>query len=240
VASTFGPRFALQVSAPADWNLPQALPETQVAVRSETGEGWLFEVHSPTFREQLLTGEPRWVYLAQILRDDAEILYAFESPAERAVFMELCDLDSVGPKTAAQILSNLGMEDLFLLVNGAYPNALKIPGVGPKTLEKLKVGLKVGKERFVRVLGPARIASGGTRLPRIARGGTSETQDVGEYPTLVETMERLGLKPADTLRLCREIEGERGDFPALAPGEQVKLVLQRWGRLSGRASTVNN
>jgi hypothetical protein len=53
-------------------------------------------------------------------------------------------------------------------------------------------------------------------------------------------MERLGLKPADTLRLCREIEGERGDFPALAPGEQVKLVLQRWGRLSGRASTVNN
>lgn len=241
MASTFGPRFALRVLAPADWNLPQALPETQVAVRFATEdsvEGWLLEVHSASFRDRLLQGQPQWIFLAQILRDDAEILYAFETPSERAAFMELCDLDSVGPKTAAQILSSLGIQDLFLLVNGAYPGTLKIQGVGPKTLEKLKVGLKVGKERFNRVLGPAAqsIPRGG---PRIARGlGESGTHS--EHPEIVETMERLGLKPVDTLRLCREIEGEREDFKTLAPGEQVKLVLQRWGRVSGRSSTVTN
>ena len=238
MASTFGPRFALRASAPAEWNLPQALPETQVAVRPAAGEeGLLLEVHSSSFRERLMAGDVQWIYLAQIIRDDAEILYAFESPAERAVFMELCDLDSVGPKTAAQILSSLGLQDLFLLVNGAYPGTLKIQGVGPETLEKLKVGLKVGAERFNRVLGPsAQLAS--NKAPRIAR--SSDPHLTTEYPTLVETMERLGLKPADTLRLCREIEDERGDFKSLPAGEQVKLMLQRWGRTSVRSSTVNN
>ena len=229
--STLGPRFSMSVRVPEDWNRPGLVSPTQVAVQSLSGDedGWILEVQSEALRTRLRSGQVSRVFLAQVIREDSETLFAFESPQERALFLELCQLDSVGPKTAAQILSSVSLSDLSAMVHGRVPATLKIPGVGAKTLEKLKVGLKVGQDRFLRLLGPSSSAASAA-AETIAPGG--------EWTLLVDALERLGMRPQDTVRLCQELSKNDPAFGALALGDQVRRVLQAVGRSSGRIHEV--
>lgn len=76
-------------------------------------------------------------------REDAQLLYGFNTVAERALFREVIKANGVGPKlglgilsgmTASQFVSCVEHEDISTLV--------KLPGVGKKTAERLVVEMK--------------------------------------------------------------------------------------------------
>lgn len=78
-----------------------------------------------------------------IVRDDAHILYGFETESERLAFRQLIKISGVGPRTALAVLSGLSVQDLALAVSQQEAaRILKIPGIGKKTAERLLLELK--------------------------------------------------------------------------------------------------
>ena len=220
MGATIGPRFALQGVAPLDWNRTGLLNENQVAFRTQDNTAWVLEVFSRSFREQLLAGNPAWVFLAHIVREDAEQYFAFETPSERALFLEFREIDSVGPKTAAQLLGALDHHHIGDLVHGRSLAGLKIPGVGPKTLDKVAQGVKENRERFLRILGTLGMPVTG-----------ENTQKIDDVPfVVVQALEKLGLRREDVVRLCRELSAEDKAAESWEPAEWIRRVLQLWGQ----------
>ena len=78
-----------------------------------------------------------------IVREDAQLLYGFETAGEREAFRQLVKISGVGPRTALAILSGLSVADLALAVSSQEAGRLvKIPGIGKKTAERLLLELK--------------------------------------------------------------------------------------------------
>lgn len=95
----------------------------------------------------------------QVVREDAQLLFGFETREELALFELLIGVSGVGPKAALALLGISRPVDLAVAIAGGDAAALaKAPGVGKKTAERLIVDLrsKVGSLAFG---GPASSAS---------------------------------------------------------------------------------
>lgn len=78
-----------------------------------------------------------------VVREDAQILYGFASPAERAAFRELIKISGVGPRTALSVLSGMSVAELSQAITLQEAGRLiKVPGIGKKTAERLLLELK--------------------------------------------------------------------------------------------------
>jgi Holliday junction DNA helicase RuvA len=77
------------------------------------------------------------------VREDALLLFGFHSERERVVFELLIRISGVGPKLAQAILSGIAPEALVEAVRAGDVAALRaVPGVGPKTAERIVVELR--------------------------------------------------------------------------------------------------
>jgi len=78
-----------------------------------------------------------------VVREDAQILYGFETHAEREAFRELIKISGVGPRTALSVLSGMSVTELAQAVTMQEGGRLiKVPGIGKKTAERLLLELK--------------------------------------------------------------------------------------------------
>jgi Holliday junction DNA helicase RuvA len=85
-----------------------------------------------------------WVYLYH--RETTMQLYGFASVAERGVFHELLKVDGMGPRLATRVLSGMRPAELLRAVrDGDTASLSRVPGVGPKTAQKLVLAL-AGKQ----------------------------------------------------------------------------------------------
>ncbi len=77
------------------------------------------------------------------VREDAHILFAFASEAEKSMFLNLISVNGVGPNTAMMVLSSLTPAELksaILREDAATLQAVK--GIGGKTAQRLILELK--------------------------------------------------------------------------------------------------
>ena len=230
MATTIGPTFALQVSRPSSWNPDHlGLKAEQIAVE-HNGQGLIVDIHGATFRQSIRFDHPHWVFVAEIIKDDGRALYGFETPLERALFIELWELDSIGPKTAAHILAELGPAGIKGLITGQLTGKIKVAGLGPKTLDKLIHGLQSSKEKFEKLL--LSFSGGVSRAGAVPFSG-DDSRSMG---VLVGALEKLGLRPADSLKICEDLEAEGQSVSALELGEAIKVVVKRWGQMRHRGS----
>ncbi len=231
MASNIGPKFALEVEAPAEWN--RHMGDHEAVIRTPYGEAYVVWIYSRTFRDKLLLGERQWIFLGQVIREDAEELYAFEDSVDRALFIELREIDSVGPKTAALAVSALGKKGLMELLRGAPLASYKVSGLGPKTLEKIVAGMKSRSDNFLLLLSS-----------HDSRSGSLPSQSVatlrGAPQLLVQSLEKLGLKPSDTLRVYNELLTEDKNVEDLDGAELVRRILQKWGQMRARSAEVRS
>ena len=78
-----------------------------------------------------------------VVREDALILYGFESQGDRELFNILLGVDGVGPKVALSVLSTMTLDAIQRAVFGDEPDILsRVPGVGKKTAQKIALHLK--------------------------------------------------------------------------------------------------
>lgn len=79
----------------------------------------------------------------QVVREDAQQLYGFETREELALFEMLIGVSGVGPRSALALLSVSRPAQLAAAIASGDVAALaKAPGVGKKTAERLIVDLK--------------------------------------------------------------------------------------------------
>lgn len=115
-------------------------PELLIEVN---GIGYEVQMPMSCFYELPNIGEEAIIYTHFVVREDAQLLYGFNTVKERALFREVIKANGVGPKlglgilsgmTASQFVSCVEREDISTLV--------KLPGVGKKTAERLVVEMK--------------------------------------------------------------------------------------------------
>lgn len=83
------------------------------------------------------------VFVYEIIREDAHLLYGFADQTERELFLMLTSVSSVGPNTARMILSSLSPAELIRVIDDKDENTLTtVKGIGLKTAQRIIVDLK--------------------------------------------------------------------------------------------------
>jgi len=94
-------------------------------------------------RGRMKTGEAILLYTHLVVRQDALILYGFDSQSDRELFNMLLGVDGVGPKVALSVLSTLTVDAVQRAVFTDEAELLsRVPGVGKKTAQKIALHLK--------------------------------------------------------------------------------------------------
>ncbi len=183
---------------------PQALIEVG-------GVGYEVEAPMSTFHALPAVGAEVRLLTHFTVREDAQILYAFASEAERALFRSLLKISNVGPRIALAILSGVSVEAFAQCVQARDVAALtRIPGVGRKTAERLIVEMRdrVGGASVGTMPGAAPAAAG-------AEGEA--------FAALVA----LGYTPVEATRMLRAAEPGAGSTE-----EMIRRALQGAARES--------
>ncbi|TCP65658.1 Holliday junction branch migration protein RuvA [Baia soyae] len=105
-----------------------------------SGVGYRVTVTNPFSYEE---HESLFLYTHQVVREDAQLLYGFQTTDERDLFRLLLEVSGIGPKagigilaggTPGQIVSAIQLEDLKFLT--------ALPGIGKKTAQRIVLDLK--------------------------------------------------------------------------------------------------
>ena len=94
-------------------------------------------------RTKMKAGESLMLYTHLVVREDALVLYGFESQADRELFNTLLGVDGVGPKAALSVLSTMTLDAVQRAVFADEADVLsRVPGIGKKTAQKMALHLK--------------------------------------------------------------------------------------------------
>ncbi len=105
------------------------------------GVGYLVHV-TQTNRQQLSTSEESELYVYSHIKEDAFDLYGFLSESEKKLFLQLIDVDGVGPKTALNIMDR-GVDAIVHAVQTADVSFFSsVTRVGKKSAQKIIIDLK--------------------------------------------------------------------------------------------------
>jgi Holliday junction DNA helicase RuvA len=147
------------------------------------------------------------LYLHQIVREDAILLYGFIDKQEREIFRQLISVSGIGANTARLILSSLTPEDIRLAINEGNVLVLKnIKGIGIKSAQRIIVDLKgkIGKEKGIEEI------------------FTPESNTIHEES--LSALVHLGFTKTIVDKVIRQILAEKND---LTVEEVVKIALKR-------------
>jgi holliday junction DNA helicase RuvA len=171
------------------------------------GVGYELEAPLSTFYKLPETGARLTVHTHLTVREDAHILYAFGSPAEKALFRQLIKVTGVGPKSALTVLSGIAADEFWDTIRANDVAKLtRLPGIGKKTAERLVLELK---------------DKAGEHATTAAKPGSGD----GAVPQAVSALVNLGYKPAEAQRLA-EAAYRAGDSPEQVIREALKRALR--------------
>ncbi len=96
----------------------------------------------------LVVGDEAFLHTAFIVREDAHLLFGFETADELMVFDLLRSVTGVGPKSAQAVLASMSLNEIAAAVVTENDAAFRrVSGIGPKTAKLITVSLagKLGK-----------------------------------------------------------------------------------------------
>ncbi|MBZ4674925.1 MAG: holliday junction helicase ruvA, partial [Dysgonamonadaceae bacterium] len=106
------------------------------------GIGFFANISLNTF--SILNGEKSAkIFIHEVIREDAHVLFGFADKHERDIFLLLISVSGVGPSTARVILSSLSAKELESVIATENVAVLQsVKGIGAKTAQRIIVDLK--------------------------------------------------------------------------------------------------
>lgn len=180
------------------------------AVLDVNGVGYLLQVPTSTLARLPAPGsagaDDLCLQTVLVVREDALTLFGFATLEERGLFEMMISVSGVGPKLALAALSALGAAGLVDALARGDARALgRVPGVGPRTAERLLLELR---DRVGALLAPAALAAGGAAAglpPDAAAGGFGAAGASGSAEAeAAAALEALGCTAAEAARAVAE------------------------------------
>jgi Holliday junction DNA helicase RuvA len=151
------------------------------------------------------------------VREDTFQLYGFSTQGERVAFELLLHASRIGPKLAQTILSGIEAEALVAAIRDGDAAALRaVPGIGPKTAERIVVELRDRAEDLAGI---------STGFPRESRPGPRSSAKSEVRHQLVSALVNLQTPKAKAERVGAEVIGELGESAAIE--DLVRAALRR-------------
>ena len=158
------------------------------------GVGYELEVPTSTFADLPAINETISLHIHMVVREDAQLLFAFTTAQQRDLFRSLIKVNGVGPKVALAVLSTMSIQELLQsMTDEDYLPLTRVPGIGKKTAQRLLVEMK---DRLPKEFSDVSLQVGGSR------SGSSERQDA------ISALISLGYKDRDASRIIRALPEE--------------------------------
>ena len=153
------------------------------------------------------------VYVYEVIREDAHLLYGFKEREERELFLLLISVSGVGANTARMILSSFSPADLVAVIAEDNEKALTaVKGIGLKTAQRILVDLR----NKVKTVGYAT-----SEASVLERGASPADHSVREEAVAALVM--LGFVKATSQKVVTKI---LKDSPGLTVEQVIKAALR--------------
>lgn len=175
------------------------------------GVGYELSAPMSTFFNLPAVNDEVTLFTHMVVREDAQLLYAFATERERLLFRSLLKVNGVGAKLALTILSGSDVDTFARSVQeGDTASLTRLPGVGKKTAERLIVEMRDRLKEVSAAMGLDTIVSDKAQP---AAGAKSEA---------VEALIALGYKAAEADKMLRSFDSEGMNTEQL-----IRQALQR-------------
>jgi len=155
--------------------------------------GYILHVANPYAYSSLVNQETQ-IYVHQVVREDAELLYGFATEEEKQLFLSLISVSGIGPVSALAIIAaddNAGLVQAIEQKNITY--LTKFPKIGKKTAQQMVLDLE------------GKVAVAGDELP--AKAAVQASNENQELEEAMEAMLALGYKAAELKKIKKFFEG---------------------------------
>lgn len=117
--------------------------EPSYAIVETAGFAYRLSIPLSTYSRLPSLGMQVFMYLSQVIREDAHTLYAFSDKEERNLFEILTSVSGIGPKTAIGIIGHMNIASFQRAISSSDIRLLsKLPGIGKKTAERLVIEMR--------------------------------------------------------------------------------------------------
>ncbi len=153
------------------------------------GLGYELTVPMMTFYELPEVGQTVSLSTHFVVREDAQLLFGFQSRADRDLFRVLIKVSGIGPKAGLAILSAMTSAEVIRCIQDGNKSALvKVPGIGPKTAERLIIETR------------DKLKQTNSAVPDAPLPGPGEPVPGGVQSEAEAALESLGYKRAEAAR----------------------------------------
>jgi Holliday junction DNA helicase RuvA len=157
------------------------------------------------------------IYLHQVVREDAQLLFGFGDLEEKQLFLKLISVSGIGPKSALAIMASEDHGGLINAIEGEDAAYLtKFPGVGKKTAQQMILDLK-GK------LGELETSEAAAEA-LTAKPAISGNQALNEA---LEALSALGYSEKEIKRIVPKLEGLEEQSTDVYLSNALKLMMKR-------------
>lgn len=187
-----------------------------MAVLEAAGVGYELNIALPTY-SALVGRENQEVrlYVNEVIREDAHLLFGFQTKGERELFVMLMTVSGIGANTARMIMSAFSAGEIRQIIATGNAKALsQVKGLGPKTAQRVIVDLK---DKVLKIdLG----AEADTMLPPDTQEDSMDSEVKSEA---VSALTMLGFAAAASGKVVDKI---LKDAPALSVEQVIKQALK--------------
>ena len=190
-------------------NIAELTP-TEVVIEA-AGIGYAVAISLNTFAA-LQGKETARVYITEIIREDAHLLFGFYSKQERTLFEALTSVNGIGGQTARMVLSSYSPAELTEIIQGEQTAMLKsVKGIGPKAAARIVLDLR---DKIGNLLGD------GTLDVAPSAGGGIAAADKAVVEEAISALSILGFQPAAVRKVI-------GNILKSEPGLDVQQLIKR-------------
>ena len=162
-----------------------------------------------------VVGEPLRCLAYLQVSDSGMAMFGFSNETERALFLELTQVKTMGGKLSITLLRHLGAQDVISAIMSSDPSRLSVPGLGAKRAERICFELRSKIEK---------------KFPSLAEGGIPANTVGSVDGEVIGGLMGLGFSQAEASRavaFCRSESGER-------EWAEEDLMMSALGRLQRR------